>query len=203
MAGGAGTRNPRSARRPGYDDAVWNETVERLRERWGAPRVALAGFVVRFLLYLWVFTSLVLRIPDLVHLRLQEATAVIEHAVLMLFTDRVTRHSNVLTYDGFGVENRRRVFRSPRDGDLRGGGAGVRDHLEEASVGLLTGVPTIYLFNLVRILMLLIVGRYSRALFDFAHLYFWQATLIVVITALWLLWIRFVVRDETGAVAHA
>ena len=35
--------------------------------------------------------------------------------------------------------------------------------------------------------------------FDFMHLYFWQATLILMITSVWLLWIFQVVRREDPA----
>ena len=61
----------------------------------------------------------------------------------------------------------------------------------------LLGIPAIYVFNLLRIMCLLVVGRYANPMFDFFHLYFWQATLIIMITSVWLLWIYAIVRDET------
>jgi exosortase/archaeosortase family protein len=70
-------------------------------------------------------------------------------------------------------------------------------------LGVALGLPLIFAFNLLRIGMLLFVGRHSRAFFEFAHLYFWQATLVLGITALWLVWVRFVVRDEAPAVVRA
>ncbi len=63
-------------------------------------------------------------------------------------------------------------------------------------VGLLMGNPLIYLFNVLRIAMLIVVGRYYPSAFDFMHLYFWQATMIVMITSVWLLWIIKVVRSD-------
>lgn len=66
-------------------------------------------------------------------------------------------------------------------------------------LGLLLGIPAIYLFNLLRILCLLVVGRFANSTFDFFHLYFWQATLIIMITSVWLLWIYAIVRDETDS----
>jgi exosortase/archaeosortase family protein len=63
-------------------------------------------------------------------------------------------------------------------------------------------VPTIYAFNLARIVMLLWVGRHANDYFEFIHVYFWQATLILVITSLWLVWIHLVVGDETGPVVR-
>ena len=68
--------------------------------------------------------------------------------------------------------------------------------LARKAIGIGLGVPLLYLFNLVRILVLLAVGRGRPELFEFMHLYFWQATLILMITSVWLLWIFAVVRHE-------
>jgi archaeosortase B (VPXXXP-CTERM-specific) len=67
---------------------------------------------------------------------------------------------------------------------------------KKKAVGLLLGNPAIYLFNVVRIAMLIVVGRYWPGAFDFMHLYFWQATMIVMIVSVWLLWIIKVVRTD-------
>lgn len=64
------------------------------------------------------------------------------------------------------------------------------------AIGIALGAPLLYLFNLLRILVLLVVGRHHPELFEFMHLYFWQATLILMITSVWLLWIFRVVRRE-------
>jgi hypothetical protein len=47
----------------------------------------------------------------------------------------------------------------------------------------------------------MVVGRYYRESFDFMHLYFWQATMIAMITTVWLIWIAKVVRDDKAALA--
>ena len=52
--------------------------------------------------------------------------------------------------------------------------------------------------------MLIVVGKFFPKAFDFMHLYFWQATMIVMITSVWLLWIIKVVRtDEVDSVVPA
>jgi archaeosortase B (VPXXXP-CTERM-specific) len=63
-------------------------------------------------------------------------------------------------------------------------------------IGIGLGVPILYAFNVARILVLLWVGRFHQQLFDFMHIYFWQATLILMITSVWLLWIFKVVQHE-------
>ena len=67
------------------------------------------------------------------------------------------------------------------------------------AIGLGVGIPLLYLFNVLRILVLIVVGRYQPSIFEFMHVYFWQATLILMITSVWLLWIFKVVRHETVA----
>jgi len=73
--------------------------------------------------------------------------------------------------------------------------------LRNRAVGVGLGLPTLYLFNVVRIFVLMIVGRYFPNFFDFMHLYFWQATLILMITSVWLAWIFWVVRRDEKTVA--
>ena len=68
--------------------------------------------------------------------------------------------------------------------------------LAKKAIGLALGVPLLYVFNVLRILGLLVVGEQRPELFEFMHLYFWQATLILMITSVWLLWIFLVVRRE-------
>jgi len=64
------------------------------------------------------------------------------------------------------------------------------------AIGIGLGFPLLYVFNVVRILFLAVVGAYWRDLFEFMHIYFWQATLILFITSVWLLWIFKVVRHD-------
>jgi exosortase H (IPTLxxWG-CTERM-specific) len=68
-------------------------------------------------------------------------------------------------------------------------------------VGFLLGIPALYLFNVGRIVFLTVVGVYYRGSFDFMHLYFWQATLILMITTVWVLWILLVVSREEKSTA--
>ena len=63
-------------------------------------------------------------------------------------------------------------------------------------IGVLIGIPTLFVFNVMRIVGLLFVGRYAAEMFDIAHIYFWQAGTILVICGLWMAWIHFVVRED-------
>jgi len=66
----------------------------------------------------------------------------------------------------------------------------------DKAIGIAMGLPILYTFNVVRILVLVWVGRFYYEFFEFMHIYFWQATLILMITSVWLLWILKVVRHE-------
>ena len=46
----------------------------------------------------------------------------------------------------------------------------------------------------MRIVALLLVGRYLPGLFEFFHLYFWQATLIAMIVSVLYGWIKLFVH---------
>lgn len=67
--------------------------------------------------------------------------------------------------------------------------------------GLALGVPLIYGVNVLRVATLLFVGRRAPGALDFLHLYLWQATLILLITGTWLLWIALVVRRGQATLA--
>ena len=61
-------------------------------------------------------------------------------------------------------------------------------------LGLALGAPLIYAFNVARITLLIVIGYLLPGVFDFMHVYFWQTTMVVMITAVWLLWVLRVVR---------
>ncbi|MFH1374950.1 MAG: exosortase H [bacterium] len=132
---------------------------------------------------------------------LMDATATITGAVLSLFTDDVYYSGKYVTYHGFSVE-----IIDECTGLLEmviylaaviSFSAGIRKKL----IGIVAGVPAIYLFNVIRIMVLLIAGSISQPVFDFMHLYFWQATLIIMIATVWISWLYLVVYREKKPVA--
>ena len=56
---------------------------------------------------------------------------------------------------------------------------------------LVTGfIAAIQLLNLVRIVSLFYLGQWDRQWFEWAHLYLWQALIMLDAVVVWLLWIR-------------
>ena len=56
-------------------------------------------------------------------------------------------------------------------------------------LGLLLGIPAIFLINIVRIMALFILGFKVPHVFDAVHFYYAQALVIIATLAVWLLWV--------------
>jgi exosortase H (IPTLxxWG-CTERM-specific) len=57
-------------------------------------------------------------------------------------------------------------------------------------IGLGIGVVAIQALNLVRIVSLFYLGQWNAQWFEWAHLYVWQALIMLDALIVWLLWIR-------------
>lgn len=69
----------------------------------------------------------------------------------------------------------------------------------KAITGFAIGFPMIYAMNIIRICVLLAVGRYFGDYFEFLHEYFWQVTMVLMVATTWLVWVKWVVRSDYGA----
>ena len=58
-------------------------------------------------------------------------------------------------------------------------------------VGFIAGFFAIQALNLVRIVSLFYIGQWSFTAFKWAHLYIWQALIILDALVVWLIWLRF------------
>jgi archaeosortase B (VPXXXP-CTERM-specific) len=64
--------------------------------------------------------------------------------------------------------------------------------LRRKLLGIVLGIPLLYSFNLLRITILGILQIYSPGLFDFFHLYLWEATFIAFVLLVAYCWITWV-----------
>ena len=64
------------------------------------------------------------------------------------------------------------------------------------ALGLLAGLPALFLVNTGRLATLAVIGAYTNGgpWFDFAHEYVWQGIYIVFVVACWLIWVELLVR---------
>jgi len=80
-----------------------------------------------------------------------------------------------------------------------------RSTLMEKLIGIIVGFFAIQILNLLRIVSLYYLGQLSKSVFEFAHLYLWQALIMLDVLIVWLLWIRWITKRTTAQtqVVHA
>ena len=66
-------------------------------------------------------------------------------------------------------------------------------------VGVLAGIPVVYLLNQARILSLFYAHHYDERLFDLLHGLVTPALMVVAVTAFFYLWLRFHPRGDSPA----
>ena len=130
-------------------------------------------------------------------------TAKVEYYIFSLFTSDVTVSERMVVYGGFPVKIIEECTGVYEIIIFAAAVLAFPTGWKNKALGFGLGVPLIYLFNVIRIMVLILVGRFYREGFEFMHLYFWQATMIAMITSVWLLWIVKVVRHEKTPLSSA
>ncbi len=178
--------------------------VERLRALWANP---LLRFVVLFLLYL---TASAVAYPILrdryrfVLDAVMRGTARLEYFIFRVFTPDVSSTDTLVVFQGTSVRIIEECTGIYEAIIFASAVLAFPTSWKNRSIGLLLGCPLIYVFNAVRITTLIAALRYYPSAFDFMHLYFWQATLILMIMSVWALWFfKVVLREEKGRPSHA
>ena len=154
-------------------------------------------FVVLFLVYLaalaFFYPKFSVRYSGVVEW-MSETTAVMVAFAIDLFSDVVKQQHKMIIFGGFAVEIIEECTGLYEMLIYAAAVMAFPTTLVKKGIGIALGVPMLYAINVGRIMFLLWVGRFYPHSFDFMHLYFWQATLILMITSVWLLWIFQVVR---------
>lgn len=70
-------------------------------------------------------------------------------------------------------------------------------------VGLAIGIAAVQAANLLRVISLYYLGQWNMEAFEFAHLYLWQALIMLDVLVVWLLWMRSVARHAGANLAPA
>jgi len=71
--------------------------------------------------------------------------------------------------------------------------------LSQKAVGLVMGIPALYLGNLVRLAATYVVSLHDRRLFDVVHAYLGQVFTIFLVIMVCLFWLKWLERQKTGA----
>ena len=169
------------------DPAPMRSTAAAL---WANPQARYPVLVVLYIVVLGVvfnasLASLAGRIEAL-----EDLTAGAVYWGMRLFTDSMRLRGSLVTFDGFSVDIIPECIGLL---EMLIYGACVLAFpatLRARAIGIVFGCAAIFVFNLVRIATLLVVGRYWHAYFDFFHVYFWQGTLIAMIVGVLYAWIR-------------
>jgi exosortase H (IPTLxxWG-CTERM-specific) len=67
------------------------------------------------------------------------------------------------------------------------------------AIGLLAGVTAVQGLNIVRVISLFYLGQWNMEVFEWAHLYVWQALIMLDVLVVWLVWVRTLPRVTTPA----
>jgi exosortase H (IPTLxxWG-CTERM-specific) len=64
-------------------------------------------------------------------------------------------------------------------------------------VGLAIGIVAVQGLNVVRVISLFYLGQWNLDAFEFAHLYVWQALIMLDVLIVWLMWVRTLPRTAS------
>ena len=62
--------------------------------------------------------------------------------------------------------------------------------------GIGLGFIAVQFVNLLRVVSLFFIGQWDLKVFEFAHLYMWQALIMLDVLVVWLLWMRYVAKRD-------
>ena len=65
-------------------------------------------------------------------------------------------------------------------------------------LGLAAGIVAVQGLNVVRVISLFYLGQWNFAVFELAHLYVWQALIMLDVLVVWLIWVRTLPRADDG-----
>jgi exosortase H (IPTLxxWG-CTERM-specific) len=61
--------------------------------------------------------------------------------------------------------------------------------------GLAAGIVAVQGLNVVRVISLFYLGQWNYDVFEWAHLYVWQALIMLDVLIVWMVWVRLLPRD--------
>ena len=69
---------------------------------------------------------------------------------------------------------------------------------QQKLVGLACGILAVQGLNIVRVISLFYLGQWDMQMFEWAHLYVWQALIMLDVLVVWLVWVRMLPRIGNG-----
>ncbi len=65
-------------------------------------------------------------------------------------------------------------------------------------IGIVIGFLTVQTLNLLRIISLFYIGQWDKTAFEWAHLYIWQALIMLDVLIVFLVWLRYLPKPASG-----
>ena len=72
---------------------------------------------------------------------------------------------------------------------------------KQRAIGLAAGFVAVQTLNLVRIVSLYYLARWDFAIFEWVHLYLWQALIMIDVVLVWIVWLRWISRKSNAHTA--
>ena len=134
-----------------------------------------------------------------------DALAAISASIVKIFDPQVLAHGKVLrsASNGFAVS-------------IEAGCNGVEATIvlvaamlafpapwKKKLIGLAIGIVAVQGLNIVRVISLFYLGQWKYSVFEWAHLYVWQALIMLDVLIVWLLWVRTLPHWDTRSPAAA
>lgn len=154
----------------------------------------MARFFISFIVILVALLALELTPPVQVGLVVPwtEGLARVSAGLVTLFDPRVAATGKILqsTTNGFAVS-------------IEAGCNGIEAAIvliaamlafpapwKHRAIGIVAGLAAVQALNVVRVVSLFYLGQWDAKAFEWAHLYLWQALIMLDVLIVWLVWIR-------------
>lgn len=150
---------------------------------------------------------LILFVVILVTLFAAELTSPVQNAVVLPWTEALARISaGLITLFDSHVVAAGKILQNTTNGfavSIEAGCNGIEAAIvliaamlafpapwKHRAIGILAGLFAVQMLNIVRVISLFYLGQWSMAAFEWAHLYLWQALIMLDVLIVWLVWIR-------------
>lgn len=150
---------------------------------------------------------LILFVVILVTLFAAELTSPVQNAVVLPWTEALARISaGLITLFDSHVVAAGKILQNTTNGfavSIEAGCNGIEAAIvliaamlafpapwKHRVIGILAGLFAVQMLNIVRVISLFYLGQWNMTAFEWAHLYLWQALIMLDVLIVWLVWIR-------------
>jgi len=156
----------------------------------------IVKFIVKFAIFISIFYFLSIQFESYIPLFSMQSAASMLHAIMKTLGINSTISGNILSLNNFHIQIVRQCTGIFEIIALSSVILAYPASKEKKLAGIMVAIPTIYLFNMLRLVFLSYVGIYYQSLFDVVHEYFFQVTFVFLVIFYWILWIDKVVKHE-------